>query len=186
MEFHIIVVKDDEWSDIIACGTQIPDGYEVFDGTKTSWGDGTTYMGQDYGFNPVNADENNVITRDVTLENKAKTFSVSVTKKNQNGTVLNGYNFGLYTTQEITVSGKTAITVGSLVAYVTIGSDGVATFNAYLPASQNYVLKEIGYDNKEYDIIVNEDTIHASKIELDVLNKATVDGYEFTVRFQER
>ena len=81
MEFHIIVVKDDEWSDIIACGKQIPDGYEVFDGTKTSWGDGTTYMGQDYGFNPVNADENNVITRDVTLENKAKTFSVSVTKK---------------------------------------------------------------------------------------------------------
>ena len=48
------------------------------------------------------------------------------------------------------------------------------------------MLKEVGCDNKEYDIIVKENTIHASKIELDVLNKATVDGYEFTVMFQER
>ena len=179
-------VGDDGYAATIVCETKAPDGYDVFDGTKVRFDGGSIYTSNKYGFNIANADENNVITRNVTLENKAKSFSVSITKKDQTGTALSGYNFGLYTTQEITVSGKTAITAGSLVAYATTGSNGVATFDAYLPVSQNYVLKEVGCDNKEYDIIVKENTIHASKIELDVLNKATVDGYEFTVMFQER
>lgn len=172
---------------VLVCEIDSPEGYGQFkDDDNPFKKNGHMYSCFKYAFDTTNADTNNVITRDITEEDSAKSFSVNITKKDQNGTLLSGYNFGLYTTKEIKVSGKETIPADSLVAYATTNESGVATIDTYLPASQNYVLKEIGFDNKEYDIIVNEDTLHASKIELDVLNKATVDGYEFNVVFQER
>ena len=165
----------------LVCEIETPDGYDVFDGTEVTFDEGSIYTCDKYGFNTANADADNVITREITLEDKAKTFSVSVAKKDQNGTALSGYNFGLYTTQAITVSGKTTIPAGSLVAYATTDNDGVATFNAYLPASQNYVLKEIGSGDDKTAITVNGNTSYGTEVTLDVLDKATVDGYTYNV-----
>ena len=174
-------VGDDGYADTLVCEVAAPNGYEIIEASPVTFEDGTVFQCKKYGFNTANADTNNVITREITLEDKAKTFSVSVTKKDQNGTALSGYNFGLYTTQAITVSGKTTIPAGSLVAYATTGSDGVATFNAYLPASQNYVLKEIESGDDKTAITVNGNTSYGTEVTLDVLDKATVDGYAYNV-----
>lgn len=167
---------------VLVCEIDSPDGYGQFKEDDNPFEkNGHMYSCFKYVFNTTNANTDNVITRDITEEDSAKTFSVSVTKKDQNGTALSGYNFGLYTTQAITVSGKTTIPAGSLVAYATTGDDGVATFNAYLPANQNYVLKEIGSGNDKTAITVNGNTSYGTEVTLDVLDKATVDGYAYNV-----
>ncbi len=176
-------VGADGYADILVCETEAPDGYEVFDGKPTTFTKGSTYIGAKYGFNTLNADENNVITREITLINKSKKFSVNITKKDQNETLLSDYNFGLYTTKEIKVSNKETIPAGSLVAYVTTDNNGSATIDTYLPASQNFVLKEIGSGDSDATITIDEETIHGTKITLDVLNRATVEGYAFAVTF---
>ncbi len=167
---------------VLVCEIDSPAGYGQFKDDKNPFEvNGKMYSCFKYGFNTANADTDNVITRDITEEDLAKTFSVSVTKKDQNGTLLSGYNFGLYTTKAITVSGKTTISAGSLVAYATTGSDGKATFSSYLPASQNYVLKEIGSGDNKTAITIDGNTTYGTEVTLDVLDKATVDGYSYDV-----
>ena len=178
-------VDDNGLATVLVCEVSAPEGYEIFNGTEsisqTIGGETISHVCDQYGFKTENANDKNVITRDITLEDENKKFTVNVTKKDQNGNLLEGYEFGLYTTKDIKIKDKETIPAGSLVARFFTNENGVATFNGYLLADQNYVLKEIGSGDGDTTITVDGKTTTGTEVTLDVLNNATKEGYTFNI-----
>lgn len=166
------------------CEVKAPLGYELFDGeAETLPTSGITAQCLQGIFRKEDA-VNGLIEKNLKLEDKAKTFTVNVTKSDQDGNKLKDYEFGLFTTKEIKVAGKDVIPADSMVAYGKTDSNGQLKLvdNGYfLPADQNYVLRELNAGNEKTKISVDGTDSYGTEITLNTLEKATVDGYQFNI-----
>lgn len=173
-----------ELSYVKVCEVKAPLGYELFDGVSEQLPtSGITAQCLQGNFREEDA-INGIIEKNLKLVDKAKTFTVNVTKSDQDGNKLKDYEFGLFTTKEIKVAGKDAIPADSMVAYGKTDSNGQLKLvdNGYfLPADQNYVLRELNAGNEKTKISVDGTDSYGTEITLNTLEKATVDGYQFNI-----
>ena len=175
---------DSKLSYVKVCEVKAPLGYELFDGeAETLPASGITAQCLQGVFRKEDA-VNGLIEKNLKLVDKAKTFTVNVTKSDQDGNKLKDYEFGLFTTKEIKVAGKDVIPADSMVAYGKTDSNGQLKLvdNGYfLPADQNYVLRELNAGNERTKISVDGTDSYGTEIILNTLEKATVDGYQFNI-----
>lgn len=187
VKFSLKEIKKDgvqKLSSIKVCEVKAPIGYELFDGVPEKMISSNIVVQCLQGiFKKEDADENNIISKNLTLNHEAKKFLINIINNQTNNT----YTFGLYTTKDIKVTGKDDIPANSLVAYGQTDNEGKLTLKEldyFLPADQNYILKEV--NNKDIKLIVNGIESIDNQVELDVLDKATVDGYLYDVEIVEK
>lgn len=173
-----------ELSYVKVCEVKAPLGYELFDGVSEQLPtSGITAQCLQGNFREEDA-INGIIEKNLKLVDKAKTFTVNVTKSDQDGNKLKDYEFGLFTTKEIKVAGKDAIPADSMVAYGKTDSNGqlkLVDNGFFLPADQNYVLRELNAGNEKTKISIDGTDSYGTEITLNTLEKATVDGYQFNI-----
>ena len=188
--FNLNKLQNGQLPLVNVCEVKAPAGYELFSVrgveqyTDENWGE-INCIQLNFEKDKDKIDANGVITKNLPeLEDKAKTFTVNVTKSDQDGNKLKDYEFGLFTTKEIKVAGKDAIPANSMVAYGKTDSSGQLKLvdNGYfLPADQNYFLRELNAGNEKTKISVDGTDSYGTEITLNTLEKATVDGYQFNI-----
>lgn len=186
-DINLTTIKDEygnnKLSNVVIAEIEAPIGYVKTSGKVIKTSNGNEISTKVGIFKKEDADENNIISKNLTLNHEAKKFLINITNNQTNNT----YTFGLYTTKDIKVTGKDDIPANSLVAYGQTDNEGKLTLKEldyFLPADQNYILKEV--NNKDIKLIVNGIESIDNQVELDVLDKATVDGYLYDVEIVEK
>lgn len=149
-----------------------------FDGTN-----GHSYACFKTTFNKNNANSENAIVAEFNAINEPKHFNIHINKTVDGSATLSGYQFGIYSTLDITTSSGKTIPAGSLVSVITTDSNGDAELNSninYLPADQDYIVKEFGNYDVEYTF--NKKTTY-DEVVVNISEQTTSDaGYTIAVK----
>lgn len=193
VSFNLTTLSNGKLPLVNVCEVKAPDGYKLFDVLGMEHETDATYgtincIQLDFERDKATADENKVITKNLPeLKDEAKKFTVNVLKTDQNGNPLEGYNFGLYTTKEIKVAGRETIPAGSMVAYGTTNAEGKLTLvdeSYFLPANQNYVIKELNGGDENTRFVINDVTTYGVSAIVDALDNEAIDGFNYEVRVE--
>lgn len=178
-----LTMNGEGWDSLVVCEVEAPTGYGKFTNPTALVDASTGYSCLRYKFDSANA-ENNVITRTVSESNSAKTFDITINKTDQNGMPVANVEFVIRTTEEMDLS-TVVLPAGSIVGLMKTNASGVATFNDYLPATQDYFIEEVGvnaiptytfdgadYEDGVYLPVMKQEALHSSYV-IDVENEMT-------------
>lgn len=191
---------DSAYTPLIVCEVYIPAGYgKLTDDSGTIIDLVSGNRCNLYTFRRSQADSNNIINKDMIAANKmrkdeTKTFSININKVDKNNNPLSGIDFGIYTTEDMTIknvlgdaSQDTILPAGSLVGIMRTNSNGNASFDGsdithFLPATQNYIIRELNGGNAIKEFTYNGNTYY-DEIEIDVLSQTDLSTtYSISVK----